>query len=84
MSCFRVKTSRNLLTIRIKHTYNINMTARELLKVLHNDGWFVYEQNGSHIQLKHQTKKGRVTVPNHKGDLKKGTVYSALKQAGLK
>jgi len=27
------------------------MTVREMLKLLHNDGWFVYEQNGSHIQL---------------------------------
>jgi predicted RNA binding protein YcfA (HicA-like mRNA interferase family) len=60
------------------------MTTREMLKLLHNDGWFIYEQNGSHIQLKHSVKKGRVTVPNHKGDLKKGTENSILKQAGLK
>jgi predicted RNA binding protein YcfA (HicA-like mRNA interferase family) len=59
------------------------MTVREVLKLLHNDGWFTYEQNGSHIQLKHPVKKGRVTVPAHKGDLKKGTLYSILKQAGL-
>ena len=60
------------------------MTAKEMLKILHKDGWFVYEQNGSHIQLKHSVKKGRVTVPNHKGDLKKSTVHSIYKQAGLK
>jgi len=60
------------------------MTVKEMLKLLQNDGWFVYEQNGSHIQLKHSAKKGRVTVPNHKGDLKKGTAHSILKQAGLK
>jgi predicted RNA binding protein YcfA (HicA-like mRNA interferase family) len=59
------------------------MTVREILKLLHNDGWFLYEQNGSHIQLKHPVKKGRITVPNHKGDLKKGTLHSILKQAGL-
>jgi predicted RNA binding protein YcfA (HicA-like mRNA interferase family) len=59
------------------------MTVRELLKLLHDDGWFPYEQNGSHIQLKHPVKKGRVTVPNHKGDLKNGTLHSILKQAGL-
>jgi predicted RNA binding protein YcfA (HicA-like mRNA interferase family) len=59
------------------------MTVKELLKILHDDGWRVYEQNGSHIQLKHSTKKGRVTVPNHKGDMKKGTVHSIYKQAGL-
>jgi len=60
------------------------VTAREILKLLHNDGWFVYEQNGSHIQFKHPVKKGRVTVPGHKGDMKKSTVHSVLKQAGLK
>lgn len=59
------------------------MTVREVLKRLRDDGWFEYEQNGSHIQLKHPVKKGRVTVPCHKGDLKKNTLYSILKQAGL-
>ena len=60
------------------------MTTREILKILHSDGWFEYEQNGSHIQLKHHVKKGRVTVPSHKGDLKKSTVNNIFKQAGLK
>jgi predicted RNA binding protein YcfA (HicA-like mRNA interferase family) len=59
------------------------MTAKEVLKLLRNDGWFEYEQNGSHIQLKHPFKKGRVTVPSHRGDLKKTTLHSILKQAGL-
>ncbi|MDR1430160.1 MAG: type II toxin-antitoxin system HicA family toxin [Spirochaetaceae bacterium] len=59
------------------------MTVREVLKLLRDDGWFVYEQNGSHVQLKHPAKKGRVTVPNHRGDIKKGTLRSILKQAGL-
>jgi predicted RNA binding protein YcfA (HicA-like mRNA interferase family) len=59
------------------------MTVREVLKLLRDDGWSVYEQNGSHVQLKHPVKKGRVTVPNHRGDIKKGTLHSILKQAGL-
>jgi predicted RNA binding protein YcfA (HicA-like mRNA interferase family) len=59
------------------------MTVREILKILHNDGWKEFEQNGSHMQLKHDVKPGKVTVPNHKGDLKKGTVHSIYKQAGL-
>jgi len=60
------------------------MTAREILKILLDDGWYQYEQNGSHIQLKHPVKKGRVTVPGHRGDLKKGTVHSIFTQAQLK
>jgi predicted RNA binding protein YcfA (HicA-like mRNA interferase family) len=59
------------------------MTVREILRRLRNDGWIMYDQSGSHVQLKHPVKKGRVTVPNHKGDLKKGTLHSILKQAGL-
>ncbi|MDR0403190.1 MAG: type II toxin-antitoxin system HicA family toxin [Treponema sp.] len=59
------------------------MTVRAVLKLLRDDGWFVHDQAGSHIQLKHPLKKGRVTIPNHKGDLKRGTLHSVLKQAGL-
>ncbi|MDR1505547.1 MAG: type II toxin-antitoxin system HicA family toxin [Treponema sp.] len=59
------------------------MTVREVLKLLRDDGWFVHEQNGSHVQLKHPVKKDRVTVPNHRGDIKRGTLHSILKQAGL-
>lgn len=29
-------------------------------------------------------KDGKVTVPNHKGDIPKGTANSILKQAGLR
>ena len=49
------------------------MTVREILKVLRKDGWYTTNQEGSHISLKHPTKPGKVTVPNHNGDLKQGT-----------
>lgn len=64
--------------------YNINMTAKEVLKILKKDGWYVVEIQGSHYQLKHPGKKGRVTLPFHSGDLKPRTLNSILKQAGLK
>lgn len=62
------------------------MTVREVLKILYKDGWKEVEARtkGSHIQLKHPTKLGKVTVPNHKGDIAPGTLNSILKQAGLK
>ena len=60
------------------------MTPREVLKLLRKDGWYVAEQNGSHIQLKHPVKKGRVTVARHGGDIKKGTLGSILAQAKIK
>jgi predicted RNA binding protein YcfA (HicA-like mRNA interferase family) len=62
------------------------MTAREVLKMLHKDGWYDMpgRTKGSHIQLKHPTKPGRVTVPMHTGDIPAGTLNSIKKQAGLK
>ena len=62
------------------------MTVREILKILHKDGWKEVDSRtkGSHIQLKHSFKSGKVTVPNHKGDIAPGTLNSILKQAGLK
>ncbi|MBQ3922403.1 MAG: type II toxin-antitoxin system HicA family toxin [Spirochaetales bacterium] len=60
------------------------MTAKEILKILKKDGWYIVEITGSHYQLKHLTKSGRVTIPFHSGDIKQGTLNSILKQAGLK
>ncbi|MDF2593384.1 MAG: hypothetical protein K0S75_2850 [Clostridia bacterium] len=62
------------------------MTVREVLKILYKDGWTEIESRtkGSHIQLKHSSKSGKVTVPNHKGDIAPGTLNSILKQASLK
>lgn len=60
------------------------MTAKEILKELHKDGWIDTGQRGSHVYLEHPTKPGKVTVPKHSGDLPKGTVNSILKQTGLK
>lgn len=60
------------------------MTSKDLLRTLYADGWLDKVQKGSHLQLIHLTKKGKVTVPMHNGDLPKGTVSSIFKQAGLK
>ena len=60
------------------------MSAREVLKLLRKDGWYVVNHEGSHMQLKHPTKPGKVVIPIHNGDLKPGTLNSIFKQAGLK
>lgn len=60
------------------------MKVRNLLKILREDGWVEKTQKGSHLQLEHSHKKGKVTVPVHGGDIPKGTLNSILKQAGLK
>ena len=60
------------------------MKVRELLKILRQDGWKEKEQKGSHLQLIHPAKKGKVTLPIHGGDIPKGTLNAIMKQAGLK
>ena len=40
------------------------MTVRELDKLIRNDGWYLVKQVGSHMQYKHPTKAGKVTIPN--------------------
>lgn len=47
------------------------MKVRDLLKKLNDDGWVKKEQKGSHLQLVHPTKKRKVTVPIHGGDIPK-------------
>lgn len=53
--------------------------------MLHKDGWYEVDQDGSHKQLKHPTKPGKITVAVHSGkDIAPGTLNNILKQAGLK
>jgi predicted RNA binding protein YcfA (HicA-like mRNA interferase family) len=59
------------------------MTPKEILKYLYKDGWREAAQKGSHLQLKHPVKKGKVTVSMHKGDMAINTLKSILKQAQL-
>lgn len=60
------------------------MRFREMQKKLLDDGWVLVDVSGSHYQYKHPTKPGKVTLPNHRGDIPPRVVNSILKQAGLK
>jgi predicted RNA binding protein YcfA (HicA-like mRNA interferase family) len=60
------------------------MKSREIISVLQRDGWVQVAQKGSHVQFKHPTKKGRVTVPHPARDVPLGTLKSIEKQSGLK
>lgn len=59
------------------------MRFREIEKMVLNDGWELSDVKGSHYQYKHPTKQGKVTIPNHRGDIPQRVVNSILKQAGL-
>jgi predicted RNA binding protein YcfA (HicA-like mRNA interferase family) len=62
------------------------MNFRQVKRNLEADGWKALKQKGtSHVQFKHPTKKGKVTVPNHGSkDIPPGTLNAIMKQAGLK
>lgn len=60
------------------------MKSQHIISALKSDGWEQVAQKGSHVQFKHPTKPGRVTVPHPKKDIPLGTLRSIEKQAGLK
>jgi predicted RNA binding protein YcfA (HicA-like mRNA interferase family) len=60
------------------------MTAKEIVRILKADGWTKKTQRGSHLQMIHPTKPGKVTIPMHNKDLDIRTYNSILRQAGLK
>lgn len=61
------------------------MKVSEVLRMLHDDGWYQVATRGSHRQFKHSTKPGRVTIAGKPSDdLAPGTLNSILKQSGLK
>jgi predicted RNA binding protein YcfA (HicA-like mRNA interferase family) len=60
------------------------MKVREVLRILRDDGWNVHTTSGSHRQLKHPTKNGRVTVAGKESaTLHPKTLKSIWRQAGL-
>ncbi|MBL7112694.1 MAG: type II toxin-antitoxin system HicA family toxin [Bacteroidales bacterium] len=61
------------------------MKVKEVIRIIEKNGWYLIGQKGSHRQFKHPAKSGRVTIAGNLSDeIPKGTLYSVLKQAGLK
>lgn len=60
------------------------MTVREVLRIAYKNGWEFKIQNGSHIKLVHKETNKKAIIPNHEGEIKKGTLNSIFKQLGLK
>lgn len=59
-------------------------SGAEVLRALRSMGWIVIAQRGSHVQLKHPERRGRVTIPIHAGEtIGPRLLASILAQAGL-
>ena len=61
------------------------MKARDIIKIIEGNGWYLVRQKGSHKQYKHPTKKGLVTIAAHKmsDEIAPGTLNSIYKQAQI-
>jgi predicted RNA binding protein YcfA (HicA-like mRNA interferase family) len=60
------------------------LTARQLIRLLERDGWFVVRQRGSHVFLQHDGKPGTLSVPFHAGrTIGVGLLRAIVRQAGL-
>ncbi|MBI4944973.1 MAG: type II toxin-antitoxin system HicA family toxin [Bacteroidetes bacterium] len=57
------------------------LSGQEVLKLLYIIGYRFREQEGSHITLRHATRKP-LTVPNHR-EIARGTLRVIIKDAGL-
>lgn len=62
------------------------MKQRDVIRMLHKDGWYVVPSKSGHRQFKHPVKRGRVTVSVHGSnrEMPPGVLNSILRQAGLK
>lgn len=61
-----------------------SLTARDVVRALEKAGFTVTRTSGSHARLVHVADPRRaVTVPMHRGDVKRGTLHAIISQAGL-
>ena len=61
----------------------VALSAKDVVRRLKKLGFQSKKQEGSHLQLEHPVKNGKVTIPIHNGTIKRGTLSSILKQANI-
>jgi len=59
------------------------VTAKECMKALERAGFYLDRIRGSHHHYRHPDKTGTVTVAMHRGTVKRKTLASIIRQAGL-
>ena len=57
------------------------ISGKKLLKVLTKMGYYVRDQKGSHVHLRHPYKMP-LTIPNH-DPIARGTLRAIIKQLGM-
>ena len=57
-----------------------NIKPRQVVRALERAGFYIQTTTGSHVQLKHPQKPGRITVPYHtRSDLPKHIIRSIIR-----
>lgn len=56
---------------------------RQLIRALEREGFRVVRQSGSHVVLRREDPRRRVTVPVHSRDIPTGTLHGILRDAGI-
>jgi CHAT domain-containing protein/predicted RNA binding protein YcfA (HicA-like mRNA interferase family)/tetratricopeptide (TPR) repeat protein len=64
-------------------TRGVTYSAREVTRKLKRLGYREKSTEGSHAHFISDERKGKVTVPVHGGEIRKGTLKSILNQAGI-
>ncbi len=60
------------------------VSSKKLIQALLRAGFFEHHQSGSHVSLRHETKKHlRITIPYHSRELAPKTLKSILAQTEL-
>ena len=55
-----------------------------VLQAFRQANFYIYNQTGSHVQLRHYVKQHlRITIPHHKKDLVPKTLKTIIKQSEL-
>jgi len=59
------------------------LKPREVVAILQKAGYHIDHTTGSHYIMRYPDLAQRIVVPYHAKDIKKGVLYSIIKQTGL-
>lgn len=59
------------------------MESREVIKRLREAGWVLVSVEGSHHHFKHPERRGKVTVPHPRKDLRQKTLRNIERASGV-
>ena len=60
------------------------ISGKEVIRAFQKDGWFIADQEGSHVTLKKQGMPCNLSIPVHGNkDIKRGLLRKQIAKAGL-